>query len=178
MEASSTWIKHSLFTSLRPALNLTFFHFFLTGLSWQNDSFCFIYYLNKKKTANNLIEENALLLGAILCRMERDSCFGKDWPSLTLFRHKKLLKSEFIQKMIIKDAAFSSIYHEQNFNYLCQVLALQHWENCQCLPSSDVRTPTIKHRTAPNVFLAGVCEILSKISECLRRHCIATLSMK
>ena len=66
---------------------------------------------------------------------------------MTIFRCKKHFKSEFIQKMIIKYAAFSSFYHKQNFNYLLHMLALQHWENCQCLPSSDIRTPTIKHRT-------------------------------
>ena len=67
--------------------------------------------------------------------------------------------------MMIKYVAFSSFYHEQNFNYLCQVLALQHGENYQCLPSSDIRIPTIKHRTAPYVFPAGAYEILSQISE-------------
>ena len=94
---------------------------------------------------------------------------------MTIFRCKKHLKSKFIQKMIIKYPAFSSFYYKQNFNYLLQTLALQHWENCQCLPFSDIRTPTFKHRIAQYVFLAGAYEILSKIPEWLKRYCIATL---
>ena len=90
-----------------------------------------------------------VLLDIILHRRERDSYFGKDWPSLTNFRRKKLLKSEFVHKMRIKYVAFNSFYHEQKFNYLCQMLALQHWENCQCLPSSEIIIPTVKYRTAP-----------------------------
>ena len=92
---------------------------------------------------------------------------------MTIFRCKKHFKSEFIQKMIIKYAAFSSFYHKQNFNYLLHMLALQHWGNCQCLPSSDIRTPT--SNTGQYVFLAGAYEILSKIPEWLKRYCIATL---
>ena len=59
--------------------------------------------------------------------------------------------------MMIKYPAFSSFYHKQNFNYLRQ--------NCQCLASPDIRTPTIKNGTTPYIFLAGVYELLSKIPE-------------
>ena len=43
----------------------------------------------------------------------KNSCLGKDGPNLAILRRKKHVKSEFVRKIIITCAAFSSFYHEQ-----------------------------------------------------------------
>ena len=76
-----------------------------------------------KDKVNHLIEESDSSAWYYLVLERKGFVLRK---ILTIFRRKKYLKSKFIQKIIIKDVGFSSFYHEKNFNYLRQMLALQH----------------------------------------------------
>ena len=85
LEATGTWTIHSVFISFSPALTFTF-RVFLTGLSWQNDFFCFVYHLNQSKTANHFIEKNQCSAWYYLVSERKRSVFWKKWTKFGNFQ--------------------------------------------------------------------------------------------
>ena len=161
---TSTSTKSNFLSLLHNQTILTKWHFLFYILS-----------KSKKDIANHLTEENDSSAWNYFVLERKGFVFRKRLTSLTIFRRKKHLKSEFIQKMIIKYMQLSVAFITSRILIICIKCWRYNMERIVNIYPPSISGPLQSNARQHHVFLEGVYEMISKISEWLRRHWIATL---